>query len=66
MADERYTRCDRCKREYRTISVSTCPHPKVNQYLGNHICVYCCKRCKHHIDVPWALKCGYIGGDNNE
>jgi len=68
--DENFSQCDRCKRTFRSISVAHCRHPTVNQHIGNHICIYCCMKCKHHKKMP---NCGAIGcnltlnngGDNN-
>lgn len=53
-----FTTCDRCKRTYHSISVARCRHPTVNQHIGEHICVYCCMKCKHHKKIP---NCGAIG-----
>lgn len=59
--------CSRCKRLFYSSAVATCPHPGVNQCFGEHICMYCCMKCKHHIKnkIPHGVKCGY-GGDINE
>lgn len=63
-----FTTCNRCKRTYHSISVAHCRHPTINQYIGKHICMYCCAKCKHHIknNNPHSISCGYIGGDNHE
>lgn len=55
--------CDRCRRAFRDSIVRHCPDKAVNKYLGEHICIYCCKRCKHHTTVPY---CGAIGCEYTE
>lgn len=59
--------CGRCKRLFYSFSVAKCPHPTVNKYFGQHICIYCCSKCKHHIKFEHhgGVACGYNGGDNN-
>ena len=57
--------CSRCGREWHAAMVRECPHPKVNEVYGEHICIYCCKRCKLRIPVQYidGLKCGYSQGE---
>ena len=62
MNNEYTVMCDRCKRLYHSIAVANCKHEVVNQYYGEHICVYCCKKCKHHTKFP---NCGAIGCNLN-
>ena len=54
--------CDRCKRLFNSYSVANCNHTAVNQHFGNHICMYCCMKCKHHKKIP---NCGAIGCNLN-
>lgn len=64
---ENYIMCDRCKRRLHVISVARCRHPAVNQHFGEHVCMYCCMKCKYHIKNynPHSISCGYTGGDIN-
>ena len=58
--------CSRCKRLFNSCVVGQCPHPAVNQCYGDHICMYCCLKCKHHKKIKsiGGITCGY-GGDIN-
>lgn len=53
--------CSRCKRVYNAGMVLQCHHPRVNEIYGEGICLYCCKRCRHHETVPFmdGVRCGY-------
>ncbi len=59
--------CARCKRPFS--SIRKCPNEAVQRKLGDYICYYCCKQCKHHTTIPM---CGAIGcelwrkEDNND
>ena len=55
--NELYTMCDRCKRLFHSYAVANCKHEAVNKYYGQHICVYCCKKCKHHEKVICGVRC---------
>ena len=48
--------CARCHRPFSCIR--KCPNEAVNRLLGEYICYYCCRECKHHTTVPM---CGAIG-----
>jgi len=54
---EIYTMCDRCKRLYHSYTVANCKHEAVNKHYGQHICLYCCMRCKHHKKVDFGVMC---------
>ena len=57
--------CSRCRFEWRKGMVRECPHPRVREVYGGHICVYCCKKCKFRVPVKYfdGLKCGYQQGE---
>ena len=57
--NEPYIMCDRCKRLFNFYSVAKCKHAAVNQHFGEHICMYCCMKCKHHSKIPdcGGIKC---------
>ena len=62
MRTNAFTRaCTRCNRVYNAGMVLQCPHPRVQEIYGTHICLYCCKRCMHHENVPYidGIRCGY-------
>ena len=58
-------RCDKCGRLCAPNLMGTCKHPAVNSVFGKRICMYCCRRCKFHIQFNirehglCAVKCGY-------
>ena len=54
--------CARCKRTLRSSVIQRCHDEAVNKYLGEYICIYCCKKCKHHTKHPLcdAIGCKYI------
>lgn len=62
---ERFVRCNKCGREYPRCSVANCKHPAVNRVFGKNICMYCCRKCKHHIQLTVkehglnGVQCGY-------
>ena len=67
MYNRSFVVCDRCKREFRPGVILNCHHEAVNKHFGEHICMYCCMKCKHHIKhvSPCAVSCGYKE-DNHE
>lgn len=50
-------RCDHCKRDLYESNIQTCNHPAVNRKYGKHICIHCCKKCKHHTEHGAAIGC---------
>ena len=50
--------CARCGYTFASTVVRKCPHEAVNRLLGEHICIYCCKKCKFHTKQPF---CGAVG-----
>ena len=62
-------RCDKCGRICADNIVATCEHPAVNRVFGNHICMYCCRKCKHHYLLTvkeygfCGVQCRYPKGD---
>ena len=62
-------RCDKCGWERPPCSVANCKHPAVNRVFGKNICMYCCRKCKHHILLTAkehginGVQCGYIEGE---
>lgn len=44
-----YVKCSKCKRTYNSCSVQKCPHEAVNSKVGQNICMYCCRKCKHNV-----------------
>lgn len=58
--------CARCKRIFNPGMVQHCKHPRVQEYFGEDICLYCCKRCRHHTTVPYldGVGCGFEGGEH--
>lgn len=58
-------RCDKCGRLLRPCTIANCKHPAVNKVFGEHICMYCCRKCKFHILLTikehglGGVKCGY-------
>lgn len=48
--------CARCHIPFAAIR--KCPDEAVNRILGEYICIYCCRKCKHHTTVHY---CGAIG-----
>ena len=65
--NEPFIMCDRCKRLYRSLAVAQCNHTAVNQHYGNHICMYCCRKCKHHTTTPYfgGVGCELRNGGKN-
>ena len=53
--------CNRCKRQHTALAVAHCKHPAVNKHFGEHICMYCCMKCKFHVKVtnPCGITCSY-------
>ena len=53
--------CSRCGHAFRDSIVRRCHDKAVNKYLGEYICIYCCKKCKHHTTHPLcdAIGCKY-------
>lgn len=43
------TTCDKCHRARHPMAIAQCKHPAVNEAIGHHICIYCCRGCRHHI-----------------
>ena len=52
-------RCDRCGREYHDYTVGECPRPGVRKKYGEHICIYCCRRCEYRRSENGGQRCGY-------
>lgn len=51
-------RCDKCGRYWADCLVRECPHPKVRELIGEQMCLYCCRKCKHAVKLPYgALGC---------
>ena len=50
--------CARCGHTFRDLTIRECPHPAVKNTLGDYICYWCCKKCKHHKTMKY---CGAIG-----
>lgn len=57
--------CARCRRSFRELQIRRCHNPTVNRVLGEYICFYCCKRCKHHTTTKYcdAIGCDYKPND---
>ena len=60
-------RCRKCGRLCADCLVRACKHPTVKAVFGEHICMYCCLKCKFHIRLTinehglCGVKCGYKG-----
>lgn len=50
--------CAKCGRLLSDAIVRKCPHEAVNRLLGEHICIYCCQKCKFHTRQPF---CSVVG-----
>lgn len=44
-----YIKCSVCGKIYYNSCVRKCPHGAVNKVYGENVCLYCCRKCKHHI-----------------
>lgn len=66
MKNSRISHCDKCGRNWYQSLVGTCHHPAVNKVYGENVCLYCCKKCRFHIqlracdDGISGLKCGFV------
>lgn len=53
-----FIHCYKCGYDFYPSCVGQCPHPVVNKRYGETICIYCCRKCRHHTTMKY---CGAVG-----
>lgn len=48
--------CNKCNKDYISLSFPNCNHPEVIKYFGSYICYNCCRKCKYGTNG----KCEYL------
>lgn len=49
-------KCDKCGKDWSTLTFPNCKNPAVITYFGNYICPSCCTKCKYGKN----MRCEYI------